>query len=334
MSIVYKYILVDSDSTLSTISSSYNINCLFKEYLAIINNRLIFLIKTGAKANKLNFDNLFILKTAKHSKYPHPIYDKYSFDIKNLKFLSHKTIIEFNKPGYCEETLLNDIKNNLNTIFGKLIDVPLNEIPVKKSLENPTVTKKELYDTKLLESIIDELETNKQHEIKKMETIETIHKNAVDEYAVMANDLGDDKRELKQLREREEESWNIFESDKNIYKKMKQQIENGKLSENNIPELFSHKYPILKFLDEEQILDTEDDYFTFIEMYDEVYNKSKAEKNNQKKYYKSTKKYESLDKILAETYDDDDENEDPEDINMDQDNDEQVGSLLNHPMFK
>lgn len=349
MNVDYKYILVDSDNILSYISNSAKLHTMMEKCLVMINDKLMFLIKNNIRVNKLIFDNFVIVETVNGSKYPCPVYNKYYFDTTSCKFIAQNNTQVIQFSNYIIN-MTETIKNNLNIVLDKQ-QVGNNIIIGNNSnsgrgLMNSTVTKKELYDKQLLENMIIELERHKQTEINKLGKIETDHKLVVDEYTEMANNLGDDKRELRRLKEKEEESWNVFESDKGIYKKMKHQITNGTLSEKNIPELFRTKYPILKFLDEEQVLDTEDDYFMFIEMHDDINKKPELEK--QSKFTKPRhpyarkksqgKQYESLDKILAETYSDDEVEEIEEITNIEDVGDIEDGcdyetTLMDHPMF-
>jgi hypothetical protein len=324
----------------------------------VINDKLLFLVKSNIKTNKLNFDNLFIIQIWKGSKYPHSILNKFYFDTTSFKFVNENhAYVDMTYVPFIE-TIINNIKTNINTITDEILINPLQikgGPAIKKGLMNsivtPVITPKiekledRQEDKQALEKLISDLEKIKNEQLKNLETKETLCKNITTEYSQLANNLGDHKRELRKLKEREEELMNIFESDKGIYWKMKQQIKNGTLSEDSIPELFSKKYPILKFLDDEQLLDTDDDYFHYIEIYNDVYKDDEHIVETDKYvphdiHYRNNNKYESLDKILAETYSDDDDGDiddidDIDDIEIENNtNENKSESLLDHPIFK
>lgn len=73
-----------------------------------------------------------------------------------------------------------------------------------------------------------------------------------------------EKNKLKHDKEKWEEFKNIFNADKKIYKIMKEQFEKKEID--TIPELFEHKYPIFKILDDNNLLDTTNEIYEYIKL--------------------------------------------------------------------
>lgn len=343
-----KFILVDSDYILAKIASSDDLCIICHEYLSIINNKLLFLIKLGIKLDikQISFNNLFIVDTLKNSKYPYPIFNKIQFDITSFRFIYENNMcIPLMYTDFINN-LIDNIKSNINVITKDNQQIVINNTTNNITNNKVTLKKKESInineEMESIKQLVNDLEKIKNDELKKLETIEVEYKNNSDEFSKLANNLGDDKRELRMLKEKEEEAMNIFECDKSIYRKMKKQIEGGSLLESNIPDLFNKKYPILKFLDDEGLLDTNDDYSIYTELYNDMYKGTEENIKKSDKYvphdihYRGKNKYKSLDEILAETYSDDDDNNDDENlcITNEVDMSDKSNSLLDNPIFK
>ena len=113
--------------------------------------------------------------------------------------------------------------------------------------------------------------------------------------------------------EKEEERFRIFESDKRVYDKIKIDITKEKISENNIPELFATKYPIFKFMDLNNLLNTDNDYDTYKSLYDNI----KGQESNTKEeyiphnvHYPKNKLLTTFDESNDDSNNDDDSNDD------------------------
>jgi hypothetical protein len=77
--------------------------------------------------------------------------------------------------------------------------------------------------------------------------------------------------ELRKLVEKEEETRRVFQSEINVtYHRIKESIEEGTLTEETIPPMFAQKYPIFKFLDTENLIDDENVYDIYCELFDKT----------------------------------------------------------------
>lgn len=78
------------------------------------------------------------------------------------------------------------------------------------------------------------------------------------------------KESPEELREKDKqnEKLNIFNSDKESYKMIKEDLASGKISE--VPELFSQKYEVFEVMEEEGVLGADNEFDVFIELFEEV----------------------------------------------------------------
>lgn len=127
-----------------------------------------------------------------------------------------------------------------------------------------------------LKKTIDALENLKQQEEKTLKELEQINEGDTENFSKFCNNLGDVKREFLKNQEREQERRNKFEANKSAYRKMKQHIEEGKITEKQISPLFINDYPIYKFMDDHEIMDKPDDYIVYLSLYDELYPEKKT----------------------------------------------------------
>lgn len=90
-----------------------------------------------------------------------------------------------------------------------------------------------------------------------------------------------------------------FIADKNTYYKLKTKLLNKSISENNILEEFSNKYNILKLMDENKLLDTDDEYSIYLDLHNSINSIDYSEvkewnSETDEKYLK--KKYDEIEK--------------------------------------
>lgn len=126
-------------------------------------------------------------------------------------------------------------------------------------------------DSEILKQTISSLRELKSRECTKLETLKKIVENDTENYSNFCNDHGDKKRTLRKNMEKEKERKNKFDANKIAYYKMKKHILAGKLEESKISELFTDEYPIFKFMDQKNLLDNDDDYMVFLNIYNEMY---------------------------------------------------------------
>jgi len=121
-------------------------------------------------------------------------------------------------------------------------------------------------DEEELKKKIDELNKLKEQEMKDLEKLNEGFHEIENEIFESKSTLTAEKNKLKRDKEKWEEFKNIFVVDKKIYRTIKEKIEKGEMDETAIPELFEKKYPILKVLDENNILDTSSDIYEYIKL--------------------------------------------------------------------
>lgn len=80
-----------------------------------------------------------------------------------------------------------------------------------------------------------------------------------------------ERQQAKKEQEKYEQSVRIYEADINVYRKIKQKIDEGKITEEDVPILFEAKYPIYKFMDAENLLTDENGYTIFTVLYNSCF---------------------------------------------------------------
>lgn len=126
-------------------------------------------------------------------------------------------------------------------------------------------------DPEILRKTIESLQEMRN---KTQEELENLKKNAEtkqETYSNCANHLGDIKRMLVKNKEREEERRKKFYANLDAYYRIKADVETGKFDEDKIPDLFINEYPIYKFMDQNSLLDKEDNYIVFVNIYNQMY---------------------------------------------------------------
>jgi len=312
-----KFILINNDMVMNKVYENDNLEFVFYELLSYVDLSLSQLINHNiqTKKSKLNFDKLCCLAVIDTPKKIFPqIINTYKFDIGKMVFYDNFNQI-FIIPPSCQ--LLSDsIKNKIEIIESK--HTPKNTGP-KKHIIKPdnngdivqeiiekssdlleteiipnSLLEEEIQKIRPMNSIILEkdgdlselkekmelLKVLKETEEKKLKELEQIKEKDSENFVKYCEDVNDNKRLYFKEKERAEERRNRFEANKVAYNRMKQDILNGKLSENNISCLFANEYPIYKFMDQKQLLDQPDDYITFLNIYDQMHPNNTLEKEN------------------------------------------------------
>ena len=213
-----------------------------------------------------------------------------------------------NKKNVGVKDLIKETSNILNNISGGKSVEPdiirpmnsvlyeVNEKDNKKNIiDNLDTESLEDLDPDELKKIIDNLQNIKEKEKQKIDELKVKTEMDLENYSKMCNDLGDKKRDMRRKLEREKEKRNKFDANKYAYKKIKQDILDGKLTEDKISELFINEYPIYKFLDENCIIDKEDEYIIYTQLYDELYNSDKVNQPKNEPYIPHNVHYLSSD---------------------------------------
>lgn len=221
-------------------------------------------------------------KTAKESI-------KQSNQVKKIHNIKEKKKESINDLINETSTILNGISSNSklngdNKIVNPDIVRPMNSVLYDQEDtnnnnvvdDNKSMDLDSDIDPDELKKVIDSLKQTKEMEMKKIEELKKKNDEEIDNFSQLCNNLGDIKRNKRRLYEREQEKKNRFNANKYAYFKIKQDIVDGRLTEDKISELFVNEYPIYKFMDENKIMDKEDEYIIFNKLYDEMYNKDKS----------------------------------------------------------
>ena len=135
-------------------------------------------------------------------------------------------------------------------------------------------------DLESVEQQLNELKKLKEQESKKLDELKNDLESDLNNFSKYSNELNDEKRFLRKDKEREEEKQRRFSSDKRTYLLIKDDIEQGKLTEDNIPPLFSEQYPILKYMYEKELFNTDGNYYLYTELYNGLYKKNDVNKSS------------------------------------------------------
>jgi hypothetical protein len=129
------------------------------------------------------------------------------------------------------------------------------------------------HDPNELLKMIQELTEMKNKENERLEQLKTVAEKEEEKLSELCNELGDRRRENFKNKEKEEENRNMFIANKKAYYLIKRDIESQKITESKISVLFKDYYPIYKFMDQKQLLDTDDEYIQYVSIYNELYPK-------------------------------------------------------------
>ena len=130
---------------------------------------------------------------------------------------------------------------------------------------------KEDIDLEELEKEMNKLMELKKKEEDKLTEMKDIYDKDYKNYSKFHDDLNDQKRFMRMDRERAAEKRRVYEADKRAYFMMVNDIKEGKITEDKISPLFKNKYPIYKFMDDKGLLDEDDEYETFLRLFNELY---------------------------------------------------------------
>lgn len=261
-------------------------NVVVHEMLSMILQTVI-MIKENNMVGQLLKSNLYInidKKTDNNKKYPITV-GTLSYDFNANKIITQPDM-NFKLENY-NEHLINSIKN------AGFVSTPILQVSQHAKLKNPLLTNYEnLEPTKTItldqnvnsNSNTDNIE-NIDEEIMKLERLKTEKEQRYIELCETHNKKKEDLIEeectirgnkmLERIRqEKEKEKKRIFDADKFTYNKMKSDIMENKLLEENISILFKQKYYIIKFMDENNHLDADYDFKLFTELFVNIYPKT------------------------------------------------------------
>ena len=175
-----------------------------------------------------------------------------------------------------KEQSLKEILSNTNNIISN-ISIP--EPTDKRIIKTVKLVESESSscnsdDIEELEKQLDELHGVKQ---KLLENVDDVKKVIEDDTENVVNYecvLRYDKMIEKQEKEKELEKINVYIADINVYKKIKKNIEDGNMKEEDVPDLFEAKFTIFDFMNNENLLSDENieiGYDTYNVLYDSLF---------------------------------------------------------------
>lgn len=240
----------------------------------------------------IDISHMYIKKMLLH-KFSYILYEIIYFNINECFFYTNNKInqiVKINLPNvYGITNLLSEIKKiilnkNHNLNHCKLNTPNNNNIKIINDNDKNFVQCNEFVKNDNLKYNNKKIIKNKvcnadkiNFPVEKEKIQNEIHKqsNSIDPTIIIEKNKIKNKEKL--LEEKNNEKKRIFASDLSVYKKIKNDLENKTINE--IPPLFLDKYFIFKLLDEDNLLNSENNYLLFLAMY-ESDNNSDNEKNN------------------------------------------------------
>jgi hypothetical protein len=190
------------------------------------------------------------------------------------------------------ENITDDVNINSNDLN---LFIPINFTETEKTNFNTNDINIELKELQAKIELLGEMKQNEQNTLCKIkENIKTKEEQVFME-KIKTETI---KQKIEQKKEYYEKSKNKFKIDKNIYFKIKEEINSGDREPNNLPELFIEEFKIFSKLEEDDLLNLElsDDIFqeylkykpekiiNFITNFDNIFNNDNwANKNNSDK---------------------------------------------------
>lgn len=277
------YYLTNCNSPINTLFCCDKLDTIINEFLFYISNALDSLIinNINLHIDEINISNFKIVE-AIDSKFGMPcILDVYEFNIKKMYFQpsnSNNNIIYIPQNLYFVK---NNIKNKLNQITSNVTNKLDRNYTTNKNYgkqihnfnDDCLAEKSDDLDCCNIESVkdaMDRLILIKNQEKQKLEEMQKELSQKVAIFEEKINEFGDKKRDLNKENEQEQNRRNKFVANKDAYYRIKKDIHDGKFSEANIPELFEKEYVVYKFMDSENLLNSDDEYILFIQLYDEL----------------------------------------------------------------
>ena len=327
--------------------STTNYHLALHEYLSLIHHMLCILVsnKITISINSIHTDNYsFIIKAKNHKGnkiYPY-VTDRYTIDLSNMVLKSssgNKVVIPDVAPF---DELKRIIMHNLKSLaineprFIKLID----EAELKKTVDDVINMQKINSDTEQINNInkpIVSISNNiiahsatkkstgitttlpstqelanlirlKEAKTEELDDVKQQHDSKLEKYS----EITKEKKLTALEKERQEDAYKKFVANKQAYKKMIGAYNNSNKEFNidAIPDFLIREFDILQTMDEMHILDTDDEYILFKELYNDAYSdlKNTSNSNDIKSAFiphninylpeKEQKQYPSIDSIM------------------------------------
>ena len=147
-------------------------------------------------------------------------------------------------------------------------DDTLTSIPDMDNIEDIDLDE---LDEQKLKRQMDALIKLREDELNNIEKLKDLHEEDMQNFTDYHNNLGDKRRTYNRDKDRMNEKRKEFDSDITTYSRIKDHIVQGSLSEDAVPILFADKYPVFKFMEENQLLNKDDSFVVFTELFDKMY---------------------------------------------------------------
>ena len=198
-----------------------------------------------------------------------------------IKLMKRKQVIP--KVANDQDKLKNII-NNTNILINECCQSELSSnvnkteelddvsVSVSDSNSNSDDSIDDEYYNNIKRSIQNAKKMNDKNISDMQDTLDNIEEDYINEKC----DLDAIRNEKRKDNEKKKEHKRVFETDRDVtYPRIKQSIEEGRMTEQNVPDMFAKRYPIFKVLEIENVLGTENDYNTYCNLYKEMYPEKK-----------------------------------------------------------
>ncbi len=281
------YVMVNKNRTINLIKESDDIENIFHEILVHIDDVLEIMAnnKLVIGSTKLNFDNYLCVEKLSNNYVSNIV----RFDVDGLCWRDVNDNIVPYSPSL--ELSISSIKNKMS----RLSNSKKNNMRITSNMraellpgnmgngacDNSTSANKQppknvdndAYDNltpEELKKLIDVLEESKKKEVNRLDSIRKINSDNKENLSSWCAEFDDKKRNHSRQIEKLRENKNRFCANRDAYFKIKEDISDNKLSEDNISELFIDEYPIFKFMDESNIINADDAFQIFTSLREEL----------------------------------------------------------------
>lgn len=184
------------------------------------------------------------------------------------KQISLKSMIDATAKLVVEEPVINNVSETVMQIEKKPNVLDSNIIINNSDLSIDDISESEL------KAELDKLQKLRDDKLEKLFVLKDKHEEAVEGYTSLITDINSSKMSNRLQKDKLERKQREYDGAKSTYRKIKADLalprNDSKIDENNIPVLFADKYPIFKFMDENNILDTDVEFDTYTEIYNKL----------------------------------------------------------------
>lgn len=239
--------------------------------IVIYNNGIKYLYNnpfdTDPHVNKLlkQFDNEHQNNTQKPNKKV-DIFEKTKELLNAKSFTAKKSVIPIINEKISDSNNLNEISSisSLSSISDSDIDVNINDNNDLCIDSNEQTNHTEIENIK---NVITELKKHKKKTINNINELKKVKENGESNLTEYDFNTHVKKKEITMIENEYKEKKRMYESAKKYtYPKIKKDIEDNKISEDDIPPMFMMQYTVLKHMEENNLFDTDDEYEKYLDL--------------------------------------------------------------------